>query len=256
MTVTTQRFTLDDYLTHDDSTDARYELVNGERVTMAQPKGRHGAIAEFLNDTFRDEIKRLGHEWTAKQMAVQFKKIELVQQALEHGADPNFSAAINTVPLAQAVSRNVDTESSRKLVQLLLDHGADVTHTWTSSEGQSYNALTTALLRDDLTIAQMLIDAGMKYSGSGDINLKGIGRSTDFTLLETLIEQGFDVNASERSLPSPLFQAVELGNMELARFLLSHGATLSADQHQWLLARASSPKQRIILALLSEQGVR
>ncbi|MDA0269304.1 MAG: Uma2 family endonuclease [Cyanobacteria bacterium] len=70
MTVTTQRFTLDDYLTHDDSTDARYELVNGELVAMAQPKGRHGAIAEFLNDTFRDEIKRLGREWTAKQMAI------------------------------------------------------------------------------------------------------------------------------------------------------------------------------------------
>ncbi|MGD1908827.1 MAG: Uma2 family endonuclease [Leptolyngbyaceae cyanobacterium] len=70
MSVTTQRFTLDDYLTHDDSTDARYELVNGERVAMAQPKGRHGAIAEFLNDTFRDEIKRLSREWTAKQMAI------------------------------------------------------------------------------------------------------------------------------------------------------------------------------------------
>jgi Uma2 family endonuclease len=70
MAVTTQRFTLDDYLTYEDGTDTRYELVNGALVAMAQPKGRHGAIAEFLNDRFRDEIKRLGHEWTAKQMAV------------------------------------------------------------------------------------------------------------------------------------------------------------------------------------------
>lgn len=67
---TTQRFTLDDYLTHDDGTDTRYELINGELVAMAQPKGRHGAIAEFLNNTFRDEIKRLEREWTSKQMAV------------------------------------------------------------------------------------------------------------------------------------------------------------------------------------------
>jgi len=70
MTVTTKRFTLDDYLTYDDGTDTRYELVNGELVAMAQPKGRHGAIAEFLNDTFRAEIKRLGRDWTSKQMAV------------------------------------------------------------------------------------------------------------------------------------------------------------------------------------------
>jgi Uma2 family endonuclease len=70
MAVTTQRFTLDDYLTYEDGTDTRYELVNGALVAMARPKGRHGAIAEFLNDRFRDEIKRRGHEWTAKQMAV------------------------------------------------------------------------------------------------------------------------------------------------------------------------------------------
>ena len=70
MTITTQRLSLDDYLAYEDGTDTRYELVNGELIAMAQPKGRHGAIAEFLNDTFRAEIKRLGLEWTSKQMAI------------------------------------------------------------------------------------------------------------------------------------------------------------------------------------------
>lgn len=70
MAITTQRLSLDDYLAYEDGTDTRYELVNGELIAMAQPKGRHGAIAEFLNDTFRAEIKRLGLEWTSKQMAI------------------------------------------------------------------------------------------------------------------------------------------------------------------------------------------
>ena len=70
MTITTQRLSLNDYLAYQDGTDTRYELVNGELIAMAQPKGRHGAIAEFLNDTFRAEIKRLGLEWTSKQMAI------------------------------------------------------------------------------------------------------------------------------------------------------------------------------------------
>jgi Uma2 family endonuclease len=70
MTITTQRLSLDDYLAYQDGTDTRYELVNGELIAMAQPKGRHGAIAEFLNDTFRAEIKRLGLAWTSKQMAI------------------------------------------------------------------------------------------------------------------------------------------------------------------------------------------
>ena len=70
MAITTQRLTLDNYLTYQDGTDTRYELVNGELIAVAQPKGRHGAITEFLNDIFRAEIKRLGREWTSKQMAV------------------------------------------------------------------------------------------------------------------------------------------------------------------------------------------
>ncbi len=70
MTITTQQLSLDDYLAYEDGTDTRYELVNGELIAMAQPKGGHGAIAEFLNDTFRAEIKRLGLEWTSKQMAI------------------------------------------------------------------------------------------------------------------------------------------------------------------------------------------
>jgi Uma2 family endonuclease len=70
MIITTQRLSLDGYLAYDDGTDTRYELLNGELIVMAQPKGRHGAIAEFLNDTFRAEIKRLGLAWTSKQMAI------------------------------------------------------------------------------------------------------------------------------------------------------------------------------------------
>lgn len=223
--------------------------------------GNHGddpkSISLWLKRTANNPDQVDATSRTLLQKAVQFQKVELVQQALEHGADPNFSTNAVLLPLVQAVSPSVDTESSRKLVQLLLDHGADVTHTWTISDGQSYNALAEALLRDDLTIAQMLIDAGMEYAGSVAINLKGIGRSTDFTLLETLIDQGLDVKASEGALQisPPLFQAVELENMALARFLLSHGATISADQHQRLLEQASSPNQRNILALLSEQGV-
>ncbi|MEB3336199.1 MAG: Uma2 family endonuclease [Leptolyngbyaceae bacterium] len=70
MTVATQYLTLEEYLTYDDGTDTRYELVNGERVAMTQPKGQHGAIAEFLNDEFRAESKRQDQPWTSKQMTV------------------------------------------------------------------------------------------------------------------------------------------------------------------------------------------
>ena len=70
MAIATQRFNIDDYLAYDDGTDTVYELVNGELLPMTLCKGQHGEIADFLNQCFRDEIKRLGHEWVTKQMVI------------------------------------------------------------------------------------------------------------------------------------------------------------------------------------------
>ncbi|MGF1517992.1 MAG: Uma2 family endonuclease [Nodosilinea sp.] len=66
MTVTAQKLTFEDYLTYADGTDTRYELVDGELIPMALGAGRHGVTIKFLNDQFRDEIKRHELPWTAK----------------------------------------------------------------------------------------------------------------------------------------------------------------------------------------------
>ena len=70
MTLATQRFTLDEYYNHTDGTDNRYELVNGELVAMTLGKGQHGEVADFLNTSFRTEIKRSNQPWVSKQMVV------------------------------------------------------------------------------------------------------------------------------------------------------------------------------------------
>lgn len=70
MTITTNRFSFAEYLAFTDGTDTRYELVAGELIEMAVGAGLHGAITEFLNDNFRAEIKRLGRNWTSKQMVI------------------------------------------------------------------------------------------------------------------------------------------------------------------------------------------
>jgi Uma2 family endonuclease len=70
MTIATQKITFEEYLTYNDGTGTRYELVDGELVPMGLGTGRHGGIAEFLNDQFRDQIKRQELPWTSKQMSV------------------------------------------------------------------------------------------------------------------------------------------------------------------------------------------
>ncbi|WP_309742173.1 Uma2 family endonuclease [Chamaesiphon sp. OTE_20_metabat_361] len=67
---TTKRITLAEYLTYDDGTDTRYELVDGELTSMSLGTGEHGDISEFLNDEFKAEIRRVGLDWIAKDMKI------------------------------------------------------------------------------------------------------------------------------------------------------------------------------------------
>jgi Uma2 family endonuclease len=67
---TTKKITLAEYLTYDDGTDTRYELVDGELARISLGTGEHADISEFLNDEFNAEIKRLGLNWVAKDMKI------------------------------------------------------------------------------------------------------------------------------------------------------------------------------------------
>jgi Uma2 family endonuclease len=54
-----QRLSLDEYLTYNDGTDTRYELVNGELKAMSLGTGRHARIIWYLAKQFDQESDRL-----------------------------------------------------------------------------------------------------------------------------------------------------------------------------------------------------
>jgi Uma2 family endonuclease len=70
MAIATEKLTFAEYLAYDDGTNTRYELVNGELVSMGVGTGEHGAVIELINDAFKAEIKRLQRPWTAKDMRI------------------------------------------------------------------------------------------------------------------------------------------------------------------------------------------
>lgn len=65
MTITTQRFSFEEYLAYTDGTDTRYELVAGELVEMGVGTGLHGAILKYLEKVFEAEIARMGLMWVS-----------------------------------------------------------------------------------------------------------------------------------------------------------------------------------------------
>ncbi len=52
-----------EYLHYDDGTENRYELIDGELARMPPPTVRHLLIADYLQDLFKEEIKRLQLPW-------------------------------------------------------------------------------------------------------------------------------------------------------------------------------------------------
>ena len=53
MAVTTQKLTFEEYLTYEDGTDTRYELVDGELKPISVGTGLHVLIIDFLIDQFK-----------------------------------------------------------------------------------------------------------------------------------------------------------------------------------------------------------
>lgn len=70
MTVAIQKFTFEEYLKYDDSTDTRYELVQGELLPMSLATGKHGAIIRFLERKFESEIEKLEQPWISLSLLV------------------------------------------------------------------------------------------------------------------------------------------------------------------------------------------
>jgi Uma2 family endonuclease len=67
MTQTPVKLTFEEYLTYDDGTDNRYELEDGVLIQMTPASPIHSDIVEFLYDSFKAEVKRLGLDWKVKQ---------------------------------------------------------------------------------------------------------------------------------------------------------------------------------------------
>ncbi|AFY60006.1 Uma2 family endonuclease [Synechococcus sp. PCC 6312] len=60
---TTPNLTFEEYLTYDDGTDTRYELVEGRLVPMTPAIWQHYFITHFIFETLLQEIRRLNVPW-------------------------------------------------------------------------------------------------------------------------------------------------------------------------------------------------
>ena len=70
MTIAIDKLSFANYCSYANGSDRRYELVDGELIPMSLGTGQHGAIAEYLNEIFKAEIRQRNLPWTAKDMRI------------------------------------------------------------------------------------------------------------------------------------------------------------------------------------------
>ncbi len=61
--LTTKPYSFEEYLTYDDGTDNKYELVNGELQLMPTASGFHALILVLLYDVLKAEIDKIKQQW-------------------------------------------------------------------------------------------------------------------------------------------------------------------------------------------------
>ncbi len=95
MTVTTQKFTFEQYLSYKDGSDTQYELVDGKLVPMSLGTGAHGNIIWFLRKQFDELISATGRLWASRASVIG------VQSPRGRAWDTSRIPDITVLPLAQ-----------------------------------------------------------------------------------------------------------------------------------------------------------
>lgn len=184
----------------------------------------------------------------------------ITPEHVSRAADYNFMLAVQLfVEKGAAINQKDESPLSKasesgnlEIVQYLLQTGKN-------SQGTLNDALWALCdarpKPDTLKIAQLLLDSGAQVnSQAGFYNttpLYGAAQNGSLELVKLLVSKGAKVNAVDKYFSRPLAKAVQADNLEIAKFLLEHGADKtinhSDDEFQTAIFKARSAKMAQLL---------
>jgi len=153
---------------------------------------------------------------------------EIAKSLIDAGADVNDFSIVKGekeyIPLHHAVAKG-----HRKIVQLLLDHGADKESLYRDRD----SPLFTAAFNGQKEIFKMLVDAGARIDAREPRGIPALCLSANVgrpEVIEMFLDQGADVDirTTDSQEVTPLYYAAQYGQEKAARILLSHHADVNA----------------------------
>ena len=227
---------------------------NNKCVAVHNTNFSRGYIQEEARSVLRARLKypvrEKGNYGTALRAASFGGRKKVVELLLEHGADVNAKGSDDGTAL-QAASY----KGHEKVAELLLEHGADV-----NAEGGGYGtALQAASYNGHEKVAELLLEKG------ADVNAEGGGNGTALQaasynghemVAELLLEKGARVNAEGGENGTALQATSYNGHEMVAGLLLSHGADVNSEggENGTALQAASYNGHKKVVELLLEKG--
>ena len=210
-------------------------------VSRGKQDSQGGArIAKLLLERGVDVNTRRMGNYTPLHVACCFGKPEIVRLLLDHGADANVETEYGMKLLHQVSFGFCESqEDGVRVAELLLEHDADVN----IQDNDHLTPLHIASRHGKLEIVRLLLDRGAEVNAESDNGENPlhtvsygeyISQEDGVRVAQLLLERGADVNARRHGHRTPLHLASYVGNLEIVRLLLDHGADpeVNAEDHE------------------------
>jgi len=151
--------------------------------------------------------------------------------------------------------QTASAEGNEKLVQVLLDRGAEV-----NAQGEAYNnALQAASLNGHEKVIQVLLDRGAEVNAQGGAYgnaLQAASLNGHEKVIQVLLDRGADVNAQSEHYGNALQAASWKGHEKVMQILLDRGAEVNAQggYHGNALQAASLNGHEKVMQVLLDRG--
>lgn len=245
---------------------ALWESADGVQTT-----GLEKALAAKNEDMVRFLIKQGVQTNSVMNEMIYDKKFWAVQLLVNAGAPitpwhVSIAAAENFMPAVQLFVEkgvNINQKDERPLSKASESGNLEIVQYLLKTGKNSQETLNDALWElcgarpkpDTLKIAQRLLESGAQVnSQAGFYNttpLHGAAQNGSLELVKLLVSKGAKVNAVDKEFSMPLAKAVQADNLEIAKFLLEHGADKTINhsdtEFQTAIFKARSAKMAQLL---------
>ncbi|KAL8815302.1 MAG: hypothetical protein Q9191_008471, partial [Dirinaria sp. TL-2023a] len=237
------------------------KVENRIGAAISKPETYLSVACAFGLSRFLEECISSSIDWKTRRlldptngrflhMAVEEGHEKIVQLLLDHGANVNAISKFGGTALHVASVRGFE-----KIVQLLLNHGANVN----AISKYDDTALHVASLRGFEKIVQLLLDHGANVNAISkydDTALHVASEKGFEKIVQLLLDHSADVNAISKFDDTALHAASEKGFEKIVQLLLDHGANVNAanTDHKTALQLASREGNEKIVQLLLDHG--